>query len=68
MDFESNLCVTLVIISDGILRGNFTVDYKITIHQLKNDLLDRLGPPSVVDYMLGTLQGSLYDSNRLSEC
>jgi len=67
MDFELVVSVTVAIVESGTLRGNFRVDSQVTIFELENSLLQRLAAQPGVDYMLGTLQAPLYDSNWLSE-
>jgi len=57
----------VAIVESGTLCGNFIVNSQITIFELKNNLLERLAAQPGVDYVLGTLQEPLYDSNWLPE-
>jgi len=67
IDREPLFSVSVAMVESGTLRGNFIVDSQITIFELKNNLLERLTAQPGTDYMFGTLQGPLYDSNWLSE-
>jgi len=67
MDHGLVLTVAVAIVESGTLRGSFIVESQITAFELKNNLLERLAAQPGTDYMLGTLQGPLYDSSWLSE-
>ena len=67
IDREPLFSVSVAMVESDKLRGNFIVDSQITIFELKNNLLERLTAQPGTDYMFGTLQGPLYDSNWLSE-
>ena len=56
----------LAIILEGALRARFKVDLHIPIHELKSQLIVRLDLGKV-DYIIGRLQGPMWDTSLLCE-